>query len=87
MRDKLTKQRELTRINKKMEYMQAKMDIMEKRVMIRGAYINLEMLGSFPFTQEVDEAVSPKSMNVTPQIQSMTGQRQTYTYASETLTY
>ena len=46
-------------MDKNWEDMQAQMDAMEKWVTIEGAYINLEMLGSSPFTQEIDEAMSP----------------------------
>ena len=45
LRDQLTKQREITEMDKKWEDMQTKMDAMEKQVMIGGAYVNLEMLG------------------------------------------
>ena len=55
LKDKLSKQRELTEIDKKWENMQAKMDAMEKQVMIEGAYVNLKMLWSSPFTQKVDK--------------------------------
>ena len=37
LRDMLSKQRELAKIDNKWENMQAKMEAMEKRVMVRGA--------------------------------------------------
>ena len=46
----MIKQRELAEINKKWEDMQAKTDAIEKRVTIKGAYVNLEMLRSTLFT-------------------------------------
>ena len=64
LKDKLSKQRELAKIDKKWEDMKAKMDAMEKQVTIRGAYVNLEMLGSSPFTQEVDKSVPPKGFKL-----------------------
>ena len=33
------------------------MDAMEKRVTIRGEYVNFEMFGSSPFTQEINKAM------------------------------
>ena len=48
----------------KWEDMQAKIDAMEKRVTIGGVYVNLEMLGSSSFTQEVDDATRPKGFNL-----------------------
>ena len=64
LKDKLIKERELTKIDKKWEDMQAKMDVMEKRVTIGGAYVNLKMLGNSSFTQRVDESILHKRFNL-----------------------
>ena len=48
------------------------MDAMEKRVMTSGAYVNLEMLESFQFTQEVEESMPPKSFKL-PTMESYDG--------------
>ena len=52
------------KMDKKWEIMQAKIDMMEKRVTIGRVYVNLEMLGSSPFTQEVDQAMPPKGFKL-----------------------
>ena len=50
LRDKLSKQRELAKIDNKWEDMQAKKEAIEKQVTVRGAYVNLEALGTSPLT-------------------------------------
>ena len=64
LRDKLSKHRELAEMDKKWEDMQAKMEAMEKRVATKDAYVNLELLGSSPFTQEVDDTMPPKGFKL-----------------------
>ena len=64
LRDKLSKHRELAEMDKKWEDMQAKMEAMEKRVATEDAYVNLELLGSSPFTQEVDDTMPPKGFKL-----------------------
>ena len=46
--------------------MQIKIEAIEKRVATENTYINLEMLGSSPFTQEVDVATSPQGFKLPP---------------------
>ena len=48
------------------------MDAMKKRVTTVGAYFNLEMLRSFPFTHEVDKFVPPKGFKL-PTMESYDG--------------
>ena len=50
LRDKLSKQRELAKIEKKWEDMQSRIEVMEKQVTTEGVYVNLQTLRSFPFT-------------------------------------
>ena len=64
LKDKLSKQREFVEIDKKCEDMQAKMDAIEKQVTTDGAYVNLEILGSFLFTSDVDESMPPKGFKL-----------------------
>ena len=59
-------------MDKKWEDMQAKIDTMEKRITIGGAYVNLEMLGSSPFTKEVDKSMPPKGFKL-PTMESYDG--------------
>ena len=44
--------------------MQAKMEAMEKRVMVGGIYINLEMLRSSLFTQKADALTHPQGLKL-----------------------
>ena len=44
--------------------MQTKIEAMEKRVTIEGAYFNLEALKNSPFTQEFDESMPPKGFKL-----------------------
>ena len=44
--------------------MQVKMKAMEKREVMGGAYVNLEMLGISPFTQEIDDIMPPKGFKI-----------------------
>ena len=69
LKDKLIAQIELPEIDSKWEDMQAKMEAMEKRVATGGAYVNLEMFGSFPFTQEVDNIMPLKGFKL-PKMES-----------------
>ena len=69
LKDKLSKQKELVGLHKKWKDMQAKMEAMEKWVATRNIYINLEMLRSFPFTQEVDVVTLPQGFNL-PTVES-----------------